>query len=58
MITHREKVLFHADGITKGELAAYYELVARHTVPLIRRRPVTMERYPGARLMRPRLLGR
>ena len=28
MITHPEKVLFPDDGITKGELAAYYEAVA------------------------------
>ena len=25
MITHPEKLLFPEDGITKGELAAYYE---------------------------------
>ena len=25
MITHPEKVLFPSDGITKGELAAYYQ---------------------------------
>ena len=31
MITHPEKVLFPDDGITKGELAAYYETIApRH----------------------------
>lgn len=47
MITHPEKVLFPDDGITKGELAAYYELVAPSMVPLIRGRPVTMERYPS-----------
>jgi len=28
VITHPEKVLFREDGITKGELAAYYEAVA------------------------------
>lgn len=28
MITHPEKILFPDDGITKGELAAYYESVA------------------------------
>jgi bifunctional non-homologous end joining protein LigD len=47
MITHPEKVLFPEDGITKGELAAYYRTVARIMVPHIRRRPVTMERYPA-----------
>ena len=40
MITHPDKVLFPEDGITKGELAAYYEAVAPHMVPQIRGRPV------------------
>jgi bifunctional non-homologous end joining protein LigD len=47
VITHPEKVLFPEDGITKGELAAYYETVAPIMLPHIRRRPVTMERYPA-----------
>ena len=47
MITHPEKVLFPDDGITKGELAAYYETIAPVMVPHIRARPVTMERYPA-----------
>jgi bifunctional non-homologous end joining protein LigD len=46
VITHPEKVLFPDDGITKGEVAAYYEAVAPVMLPHIRRRPVTMERYP------------
>jgi bifunctional non-homologous end joining protein LigD len=46
-ITHPEKVLFPDDGITKGELAAYYELVAPLMVPHIHGRPVTMERFPA-----------
>ena len=47
MITHPDKVLFPDDGITKGELAAYYEAVAPVMVPHLRGRPVTMERYPS-----------
>ena len=47
MITHPEKVLFPDDGITKGELAAYYEAIAPVMVPHIRARPVTMERFPA-----------
>jgi bifunctional non-homologous end joining protein LigD len=46
VITHPEKVLFPDDGITKGELAAYYEAIAPVMMPHIRMRPVTMERYP------------
>lgn len=47
MITHPEKVLFPDDGITKGELAAYYEAIAPLMLPHLVRRPVTMERYPA-----------
>jgi bifunctional non-homologous end joining protein LigD len=47
VITHPEKVLFPDDGITKGELAAYYEAIAPVMLPHLRGRPVTMERYPA-----------
>jgi bifunctional non-homologous end joining protein LigD len=47
LITHPEKVLFPEDGITKGELASYYETIAPVMLPHIRGRPVTMERYPA-----------
>ena len=46
-ITHPEKILFPDDGITKGELAAYYEAIAPAMVPHIAGRPVTLERYPS-----------
>ena len=44
-ISHPEKVLFPDDGITKGELAAYYEAIAPQLLPHIAGRPITMERY-------------
>lgn len=47
MITHPEKVLFPDDGITKDELASYYESIAPVMLPHIRLRPITMERYPA-----------
>jgi len=47
VITHPDKVLFPDDGITKGELAAYYEAIAPAMLPHIRQRPVTMERFPA-----------
>ncbi len=47
MITHPEKVLFPDDGITKADLAGYYEAVAPLILPHLRGRPVTMERYPA-----------
>jgi len=45
MITHPEKVLFPDEGITKGELASYYEMIAPVMLPHLRRRPITMERF-------------
>jgi len=47
VLTHPDKVLFPEDGITKGELAAYYEAIAPFMLPHLRARPVTMERYPS-----------
>ena len=47
MITHPEKVLFPDDGITKGDLAGYYEAIAPVILPHLRGRPLTMERYPA-----------
>ncbi len=47
VITHPDKVLFPEDGITKADLAAYYDAVAAVMLPHVRRRPVTMERFPN-----------
>jgi bifunctional non-homologous end joining protein LigD len=46
-ITHPDKVLFPDDGITKADLAAYYETVAALMLPLVSGRPVTMQRFPN-----------
>ena len=45
MITHPEKVMFPDCGITKGELAEYYALVAPLMIPHMAGRPVTLERF-------------
>jgi bifunctional non-homologous end joining protein LigD len=45
-LTHPDKVLFPADGITKAGLASYYADVAGQMLPWLRDRPVTMVRYP------------
>jgi bifunctional non-homologous end joining protein LigD len=47
VITHPDKLLFPEDGISKGELAAYYEAMAPLMLPHLVGRPVTMERYPA-----------
>jgi bifunctional non-homologous end joining protein LigD len=47
MITHPDKILFPDDGITKGDVAAYYEALAPVIIPHLVGRPITMERYPS-----------
>jgi bifunctional non-homologous end joining protein LigD len=47
VITHPEKVLFPDDGITKGDLAAYYDAMASVILPHLSGRPITIERYPA-----------
>jgi bifunctional non-homologous end joining protein LigD len=46
-LTHAGKVLFPDDGITKEDLAAYYRDVAPRMVPLVRDRPVSLQRFNG-----------
>jgi bifunctional non-homologous end joining protein LigD len=45
-LTNQDKVLFPADGYTKGDLVAYYRAVAPVILPYLRDNPVTMERFP------------
>jgi bifunctional non-homologous end joining protein LigD len=46
-VTHPDRVLFPDDGITKGELVAYYQEVAEVMLPLVSGRPVTLQRFPN-----------
>jgi bifunctional non-homologous end joining protein LigD len=45
-LSNPRKVLFPGDGITKGDLVAYYHAVAGEMLPLLRGRPVSMTRFP------------
>jgi bifunctional non-homologous end joining protein LigD len=45
-VTNKDKVLFPADGITKGEVCAYYKAIAPFMLPYLRDRPIVMVRYP------------
>jgi bifunctional non-homologous end joining protein LigD len=45
-ISHPDKVLFPGDGITKGDLAAYYEQVSEWMLPHVKNRPLSMQRFP------------
>jgi bifunctional non-homologous end joining protein LigD len=44
-LSSADRVLFPEDGVTKGDLFAYYESVAPVLVPHLRDRPFTMKRY-------------
>ena len=43
--THVERVMFPADGLTKGDVLAYYHDVAPLMVPELRGRPLSVVRY-------------
>ena len=45
-LSNTAKVLFPRDGITKGDLVAYYQAVAGEMLPMLRDRPVSMTRFP------------
>jgi bifunctional non-homologous end joining protein LigD len=45
-ISHPYKLLFPADGLTKADIAGYYEAVSEWMLPHIRNRPLSMLRYP------------
>jgi bifunctional non-homologous end joining protein LigD len=45
-LSNLDKVFWPDEGITKGDLIAYYRDVAEVLVPHLRHRPFTMKRYP------------
>ncbi|HXT06033.1 MAG TPA: DNA ligase D [Roseiarcus sp.] len=45
-ITHAEKIVYPADDITKGEIAAYYDAVADRLAPHLADRPLSIVRAP------------
>jgi bifunctional non-homologous end joining protein LigD len=45
-LSNLDKPFWPEEGITKGDLIAYYRDVAEVLVPHLRRRPFTMKRYP------------
>ncbi|MBC5806427.1 MAG: non-homologous end-joining DNA ligase [Candidatus Eremiobacter antarcticus] len=46
-LTNLDKVLWPADGYTKGDLIAYYRDVASWLLPYLRGRPLTLQRFPN-----------
>lgn len=45
-VTHPDRVMFPADGITKLDLADYYGEVAETMLPHLKGRPLTVQRFP------------
>ena len=45
-LTSSDRVLFPDDGVTKGDVFAYYDEVARAILPHLKNRPFTLKRYP------------
>ena len=45
-LSNLDKSFWPDEGITKGELLAYYRDVSKALVPHLRKRPFTMKRYP------------
>jgi bifunctional non-homologous end joining protein LigD len=45
-LSNLDKVFWHDEGLTKGDLVAYYRAAARWMLPYLRDRPVVLDRYP------------
>jgi bifunctional non-homologous end joining protein LigD len=45
-ITHPDKLLFPDDGLTKADIAGYYEAVSEWMMQHVRNRPISMLRFP------------
>lgn len=45
-VTNADRVVYPDDGITKGEVVAYYESVADRMLPFVAGRALTVERFP------------
>ena len=48
-LTHPDKVLWPAQGLTKRDLAGYFNRVADRMLPHLAQRPLTLLRYPSGR---------
>jgi bifunctional non-homologous end joining protein LigD len=47
-LTHPERVLWPADGLTKGDLYDYFGAIAPVMLPHVRDRPISMQRFRGS----------
>jgi bifunctional non-homologous end joining protein LigD len=47
LLTHGDRVLYPADGLTKADVFAYYRSVAPVLLPVLRDRPLALQRWPA-----------
>jgi bifunctional non-homologous end joining protein LigD len=47
VLTHPDRVLYHEQGLTKQDLARYYERIAPFMLPHVAGRPLALVRCPG-----------
>lgn len=45
-VSNADRVVFPEDGITKGDVVGYYEMVGERMLPFLAGRALTVERYP------------
>ena len=46
-LSNLDKVMYPAVGFTKGQVIDYYTRIARHILPHLKDRPITMKRFPN-----------
>ncbi len=47
LLTHPDRVLFPAEGLTKADVFAYYRSVAPFLVPVLHNRPLAVQQWPA-----------
>ncbi len=46
-LTNQNKIYFPKDGLTKGDVTAYYQSMAEYILPYLQDRPQSMNRFPN-----------
>src|SRR5690606_9050971 len=47
LVTNLDKLYWPDEGITKGEIIAYYESVGDYMLPYLKDKPISMHRFPN-----------
>jgi len=46
-LTNQNKIYFPKDGVTKGDVIAYYQSISKYILPHLKDRPQSMNRFPN-----------